>query len=110
MTTNEQTDNNSQAGEVRSSEGLGLDPERAAVEICGHQSAIPVDADLIGCGKPIATPAEVYRCTDCGIPFHRECAKRHFATDTPENAQKVYAEQLRRLDATLATGGTKREA
>ena len=76
--------------------------DHSGVAVCGYQTAIPVDADLIGCGKPIATHAEVYRCTDCSIPFHRECAKRHFETDTPENAQKVYAEQLRRLDAASA--------
>jgi hypothetical protein len=31
----------------------------------------------VGCGQPVM-PAEVYRCTDCQVPFHRECLRRHF--------------------------------
>ena len=47
--------------------------------ICGKSL---VDTGLkpsrIGCGNPIMTCVEVYRCTDCQTPFHRICAKRHF--------------------------------
>lgn len=67
---------------------------------CGANTT-PIDADLVGCGKPITSPEDVYRCTDCEVPFHRECAVKHFATDTPEHAAKVFDEQLRRLDAAL---------
>jgi hypothetical protein len=65
--------------------------------ICGENTG-PVDADLVGCGRPIESLADVYRCTDCGVPFHRICAIRHFATDTPEASAEMFAEQLRRLD------------
>lgn len=65
--------------------------------ICGENTT-PIDADLVGCGKPIERPEDVYRCTDCAVPFHRACAIKHFATDTPEHAAHVLKEQLRRLD------------
>ncbi|HWV44913.1 MAG TPA: hypothetical protein VN039_02620 [Nitrospira sp.] len=65
--------------------------------ICG-QSDTPIDPDLVGCGQPILRVDEVYRCTDCGVPFHKDCAKKHFETDTPEHSAKVYEEQIRRLD------------
>jgi hypothetical protein len=76
-------------------------PSEDSYIICGVNPT-PIDADLIGCGKPIIRPEDVYRCTDCEIPFHRECAKQHFATDTPEHATKVFEEQLRRLDSSAA--------
>ena len=70
--------------------------------ICGENAVL--DADLVGCGMPILDPDEgLYRCTDCGVPFHKLCAKRHFSTDTPEHAQAQLTEQLRRLDERAAT-------
>lgn len=54
-------------------------PTQAICATCGENPLLP--AALVGCGKPIHTCAEVYRCTDCGVPFHRECAKRHFGQD-----------------------------
>jgi hypothetical protein len=69
--------------------------------VCG-ENPTPVDADLVGCGNPIESQEDVFRCTDCGVPFHRACAVRHFETDTPEHAAKVFEEQLRRLDAAEA--------
>ncbi len=48
-------------------------------DTCGANQILP--AARVGCGKPIETCAEVYRCTDCTVPFHRECAVRHFGRD-----------------------------
>jgi hypothetical protein len=64
--------------------------------ICGANRVM--DADLAGCGKPILNQRELYRCTDCSIPFHRDCAIKHFATDDEEHSQAAYAEQFRRWD------------
>lgn len=44
--------------------------------ICGENAVFP--ARLLGCAMPIERPEEVFRCTDCCVPFHRECARRHF--------------------------------
>lgn len=84
------------------------DAKDAVEYICGANPT-PIDADLVGCGKPIHSPEDVYRCTDCAVPFHRECAKRHFETDTPEHAAKVFEEQLRRLDNPIAATQQKKE-
>lgn len=67
--------------------------------ICGANRVM--DADLVGCGKPILNQRELYRCTDCSIPFHRDCAIKHFATDDEEHSQAAYAEQLRRWDENI---------
>ncbi len=73
--------------------------------ICGQNPVI--DADLVGCGKVIERPDDVYRCTDCAVPFHRTCAIRHFETDTPEHSAEAFKEQLRRWDsASMAGKGT----
>jgi hypothetical protein len=74
----------------------------AAGPVCG-ENAGPVDADLVGCGKGIEKQADVYRCTHCGVPFHRACADRHFA-DTPELSAQAFEEQIKRLDAKDAPG------
>ncbi len=34
-----------------------------------------------GCGKDICI-LDAYRCVDCGIYFHRDCASAHFGTPT----------------------------
>jgi hypothetical protein len=44
--------------------------------VCGYNTILP--AERVGCGEPMHTCAEVYRCTDCGTPFHRSCAVKHF--------------------------------
>jgi hypothetical protein len=44
--------------------------------ICGQNSLFP--PERMGCGEPIATCAEVYRCTECSVPFHKKCAEKHF--------------------------------
>lgn len=72
--------------------------------ICGANRAM--DADLVGCGKPILNQRELYRCTDCSVPFHRECAIRHFATDNSEDHREAaYAEQFRRWDENAKAAG-----
>ena len=47
--------------------------ERAPAAICGENPA-----ERMGCGMRIETCAEVFRCTDCAVPFHRRCAHLHF--------------------------------
>lgn len=44
--------------------------------ICGQNPCFP--PERMGCGEPIDTCAEVYRCTECSVPFHKKCAERHF--------------------------------
>lgn len=41
-----------------------------------------------GCGLLIL-PDEVYRCADCGIPFHCECIKKHCAADIAAKAKRI---------------------
>ena len=45
--------------------------------VCG-QNALGVAA-AVGCGQAIERDGDVYRCTDCSVPFHRDCALAHFA-------------------------------
>ena len=63
------------------------------IYICGENSTLP--ANFVGCGKPINPFVEhVYRCTDCDVPFHKECAKKHFADEkTPELTAFLNKEQ-----------------
>jgi hypothetical protein len=71
---------------------------------CGENPV--TDADLVGCGKHIEKQADVFRCTHCGVPFHRDCAERHFATDTVEHGTAMLTEQIRRLDAKEAAASS----
>jgi hypothetical protein len=48
--------------------------------ICGTNCS-PIPADMVGCGKPIASLNALYRCTHCDVPFHKECADKHFQGD-----------------------------
>lgn len=50
--------------------------------ICGGNK-FALDASRVGCGAPIVSCAEVFRCVDCSIPFHVECCIRHFGV-TPD--------------------------
>lgn len=55
--------------------------ETAPAAICGENPValkLGMSARCLGCGERIATCAEVFRCTDCLTPFHRECARKHF--------------------------------
>lgn len=42
-----------------------------SLPICGVQ-------DFMGCNKPIEHISDLYRCTDCGIAFHKPCILAHF--------------------------------
>ena len=53
---------------------------RAPAAVCGHNPILP--DGRIGCGQDIKTCSEVYRCVDCGTPFHEECIKNHFGKRT----------------------------
>lgn len=44
--------------------------------VCGQNSLFP--PERVGCGCTILRETDVFRCTDCGTPFHRDCAKAHF--------------------------------
>ncbi len=67
----------------------------AFLTICGFNMA-GLDADLVGCGQPLYMLADVYRCVDCGVPFHKDCIKKHFS-DGDVLTQEVIDEQLRRV-------------
>ena len=67
--------------------------ERAPAAICGANATFP--AERVGCGLPIGTCAEVYRCTDCSVPFHRDCANAHFRTSgDPSGSAEAMARAL----------------
>ena len=57
--------------------------EHPVAAVCGQSDtavSLGITPERIGgCGKPITTCAEVYRCVECAVPFHRDCAKQHFA-------------------------------
>lgn len=63
---------------------------------CGANPIVPPER-LGGCGDPIYTCAEVYRCTECGVPFHRACADRHFG-DSKEQTQAYKARIIKERD------------
>ncbi len=47
------------------------------VAICG-QNRFFQPLTVGGCGAPILTVGELYRCADCSVPFHRDCLRAHF--------------------------------
>ena len=55
----------------------GIEAGTAAPPVCGENHVFP--ARLAGCGESISSWQEVYRCTHCDIPFHKDCANRHFS-------------------------------
>jgi hypothetical protein len=59
---------------------------------CGQNQVL--DADLVGCGRAIAE-GEVYRCVECKVSFHRECARKHFNRGEIFT-QEIYDEQCYR--------------
>lgn len=64
--------------------------ERAPAAVCGENDfakSLGMGPGRLGCGERIETCAEVYRCTDCTTPFHRECAKKHFGEHPKEDAR-----------------------
>ncbi len=72
---------------------MDLEPIQLPVcAICGENPLLP--PGRVGCGQPIFTCAEVYRCTECQTPFHRECAIRHFGDpEAPEYQPGVPSEK-----------------
>ncbi len=72
------------AGQQRG-EGAFMEPAepgtyaRLVHSVCGNNILFP--ATRVGCGEPMYSCMEVYRCTDCGVPFHRTCAVMHFGHD-----------------------------
>ena len=42
--------------------------------ICGDNNK----GARFGCGGRITCIDEMYRCTTCSVPFHRQCAQVHF--------------------------------
>jgi hypothetical protein len=38
-----------------------------------------VEVQCFQCRKPISNQHDVYRCTDCSLSFHRDCARLHFS-------------------------------
>lgn len=59
--------------------------ENAILEVDLHNARKTVTWECVGCHKPITPSYEIFRCTDCSMPFHRDCAKAHFAASrTPE--------------------------
>lgn len=75
------------------------------IATCGH--TFEEAPDLRGCGRPIHKAEDLYRCTDCGNPFHRDCAIRHFGEYSGHD--KALAEANRDVDRALALVDTRRE-
>jgi hypothetical protein len=75
--------------------------------VCGeNQSILP--ADMVGCGKSFASPREVYRCTHCDVPFHKECAEKHFQSDNVLTEEMI-DEILRREAQARSQEGSSNE-
>lgn len=91
-------------------------PAREGEAVC----VIEDDAGRVGgCGRPIIA-SEVFRCLDCGRPFHRDCLRHHCSTSDEKDREVFHARgtiaELRRTLDRLAThpapasGGTVTEA
>jgi hypothetical protein len=77
----------------------------ATAAICGHNEVFSALSNSMGCGSRIATCAEVFRCADCGTPFHRECLQHHCKDDLAESRAHLRArdEQLEAARGRIAT-------
>jgi hypothetical protein len=49
--------------------------------VCGQNDAGVTFEEAGGCGQPITSVEQLYRCADCGVPFHRQCIKLHFGRE-----------------------------
>ena len=60
-------------GEMEAAYAAGQERDRFHYDppICGVR-------DFMGCNHPIEHWREMYRCTDCGVAFHKDCLLRHF--------------------------------
>ena len=79
-----------------------------SLPICGENSVL--DADFIGCGKIIWDVKDLYRCTDCSVPFHRQCAKRHFEKDNVLTEDVVAKQEQRLKERSEASGRGQEKA
>ena len=66
--------------------------ERAPAAVCGENTVFP--AKRLGCGQRIETCHDVYRCTHCTTPFHRQCADKHFGAVRPAYNPAAIAYQV----------------
>ncbi len=48
--------------------------------VCGEYKPDAKQRALGGCLKPLDDPHDRYKCVDCKVTFHRECAREHFRT------------------------------
>jgi hypothetical protein len=80
----------------------------APAAICGESSvskSLGFKPERIGCGKRIDACAEVFRCTDCRVPFHHACAVKHFAdSHAPPPDQPYASDEARALDLAPQAG------
>ena len=63
------------SGEVYVHFHAGLDAKSEC--ICGENQAGIIPTQTHGCGLGILFWRDVYRCLNCGIPFHKACLKAH---------------------------------
>jgi hypothetical protein len=47
-----------------------------ALPICGGSESVVRFG--VGCGKPIRSVEDLYRCATCNVPMHVGCLRRHF--------------------------------
>ena len=82
--------------EAKCDEGDTVNAPPAAA-ICGQNAVFP--PERMGCGKPISACDEVYRCTECAVPFHRTCTEKHF--DKSAASRQAVINDLTRAIATM---------
>jgi hypothetical protein len=66
---------------------------------------LPLCSTLLdmGCGRPIETIRDLYRCAECAEPFHRDCIQRHFAaTPAPDSVEERQAKNRREAAESMA--------
>lgn len=79
-------------------------PKLPPLEICGANDALP--ARFVGCGKEISSQKEVYRCTHCDVPFHKNCANYHFTDPviTQEMIDSLTPEEMKQVRPPIGWG------
>lgn len=75
-----------------------LTERRARAErlpICGGSERVVKFG--VGCGKPIGSLDELYRCATCNVPMHVGCLRRHFGPGDgplPTRVEEIAAKLL----------------
>lgn len=66
----------------------------------------------VGCGQPIVSIDDLYRCATCSIPMHVDCLRRHFGPGDgpPPTRVEQVAMELRELDRDAPSTGASRRA